>query len=42
LAIIIALSALSCARKVVLNPDAVREKNNDDWTVKSQPTQAKR
>ncbi len=42
MAITVVLWTLCCARKVVLNPDAVREKNSADWTVEKQPSQPTR
>ncbi len=34
----VALSA--CARRVVLDPELVQQKNSADWTVKSEPRKA--
>jgi hypothetical protein len=37
LSIVLGVSLQACARHVVLDPDAARQMNSTDWTVKSEP-----
>ena len=37
IAVVVGTSMSSCARRVVVNPDVVPQKNSADWTVKSEP-----